>query len=189
FTQIETTTPASPEYYPVLMAMGTKNPTLPPGVHCIGKATAAGSAGDGFVTAVKIVQQDGFSAALPIMAHRDTGGQGIDKPSTTYGTSILRFFVNVGRKFSVPRIRLNFANAVAANMTITPKLFFDNFSSSSTDGLTVINNTNYAASERFAEFTPALGGEQNMVLELRWSGSALLPILLPIEIDLRIETD
>ena len=68
-------------------------------------------------------------------------------------------------------------------MTIEPKVFTDNFSTSSTVGLKTINNTNYPNGERFVEFKPDINGINNFVLELRSTGTALLPINLPIEID------
>ena len=95
----------------------------------------------------------------------------------------------MGHRFVIRRIRLNFQKAIAANMTITPTVFVDDFSSSSTTGLRTINNTNYSKSEQFVEFMPNINGKRNFVLELRHSGTALLPVTMPIEIDVEVLTD
>ena len=187
FEQIPTTTGASPEYYAVVMALGSKRTDVPQGVHGIIKATASGSAADGLVTAIKNVQQASFAYPKFIVAWRDSGAFGLDKQSTTYGTWIIRFFSpNMNRGFLIKRIRFSLAQAVAANMIITGTIFLDDFSASSTNGLTVINNTNYSASQRIMDWYPGIAGNHNFVFELRGTGTALLVPLLPIEIDVEV---
>lgn len=187
FQQKSTTTAGSPTYYPSVMSLGTHDPNLPGGVHGVINATATGAAGDGIVTALKRIQQESFSYPKFVVGHRDAGGAGLDKQSTTYGTAVWQSqLFNLNTPFLIKRIRFSLGAAVAANMIITPTVFTDDFSASSTTGLTVINNTNYAGSERFIEYYPNIGGDNNFVLEFSWTGTALLPILLPIEIDVEI---
>ena len=144
----------------------------------------------GLVTSVKNVQQSSFAYPKFVAGWRDASAFGIDASSTTYGTSVWRSqMFNIGKKFVVKRIRIPLAEAVAANMTITPKLFLDDYSSSSTTGLTVINVTNYANSERTVVYTPDISGNHNFCFELRWSGTALLPVLFPIEIEVEMLGD
>ena len=76
---------------------------------------------------------------------------------------------NIGKKFVIKEIRIPLAVAVVANMTITPKVFLDDYSSSSTAGLTAINNTNYPNSERHIEQHPTIAGNHNFCLELGYS--------------------
>jgi hypothetical protein len=79
---------------------------------------------------------------------------------------------------------VNFGTAVAANMTLTAKIFLDNFTSSSLGSSRTINSANYANEELFVEWKDVdITGNNNFVLELRWSGTALLPVLMPIVID------
>lgn len=184
FTQLRTTTAASPEYYAVVMALSSKSATIGGGMHCIVNSTATATAADGLVTAIRSVQQDSFAYPKFVVAWRDSGATGIDKQSTTYGTTVFRKYFNLGFKFKVNRIRIPLGTAVAANMTITPKIFVDDFSSSTT--LPVINSTNYIGSERVIDYTFAtpVAGINDFCLELRFSGTALLPVKLPITIDI-----
>lgn len=184
FQQVNTTTAASPTYYATVMAYGSKDSNFPAGVHSIAKASATGSAGDGIVTAVKAVQQSSFSYPKLVIGSRDATNYHLDSQTTTYGTSVWHSpMINIGKKFTIKRIRIPLAAAVAANMTITPKVFLDDYSSSSTTDLTVINSTNYASSERHIQYYPSIHGNHNFCLELTWSGTALLPVLFPIEVD------
>lgn len=190
FQQKSTTTPGSPSYYASVMSLGTHDPNLPGGVHGVINATATGATDDGLVTCLKRIQQESFSYPKFVVGHRDAGGYGLDKQSTTYGTAIWQSqLFNINTAFEIKRIRVSLGAAVAANMTITPTIYVDDFSSSSTEGLTPINNTNYSASERHIEWTPQISGNSNFVLELAWSGSALCPVLLPIEIDVELLDD
>ncbi len=190
FEQLPTTTGASPEYYGVVMAMGSKRHDVPQGVHGIINSKATGTAADGLVTAIKNVQQSSFSYPKFVVGWRDSTSYGLDKQSTTYGTSIFRSqMFNIGKKFIIKNIRIPLGAAIAANMTITPKVFLDDYSSSSTTGLTAINSTNYPNSERSVVYTPDISGKNNFCLELRWSGTALLPVLFPIDITVEIYGD
>lgn len=190
FQQKSTTTASSPSYYASVMSLGTHDPNLPGGVHGVINATATGAASDGVVTCLKRIQQESFSYPKFVVGHRDAGGSGLDKQSTTYGTSIWQSqLFNINTAFEIKRIRISLGAAVAANMTITPTVYTDDFSASSTEGLTVINSTNYPNSERYVEYFPQISGNSNFVLELSWTGTALCPVLLPIEVDVEILDD
>ena len=185
FYQVPTTTAASPSYYAVVMALASKNRQLTGGAHCIVNTSGGATAADGVVTAIKSVQQASSSYPKLVVGWRSASAYGLDNQSTTYGTSVFRTqMFAVGKKGIVRRIRLSLAAAVAANMTITPKLFLDDFSSSSTTGVAVINNTNYAASERYVQWYPDVSFDHNFCLELVWSGTALAPVLLPLEVEI-----
>ena len=71
FERLPTTTGASPNYYGVVMAYGSKDNRFPAGVHCIINSTAAATAADGLVTAVKNVQQASFSYPRFVVGWRD----------------------------------------------------------------------------------------------------------------------
>jgi len=189
FTQVRTTTAASPTYHAVVMSMNSKNAAVPNGVQCIARATATADATNGFVTAIKCVQQSSFSYPKYAIAWKGASSTyGIDSQSTTYGTAVFRsqkFPIN--HKGALKSIRLNFATPIAANITITPKIFTDDFSSSTT--LTVINNTNFPNSERSVLLSQEVAFDHNFVIELAWSGTALCPVLVPIELEVEVRTD
>lgn len=187
FETVQTTTPGTPTYYCVVKALGTKNPAVPAGVHSVAKSSVTATNNVGMITAIRQVQQSSLSFPKVVIGWGDGTNYGIDNQSTTYTTSVwLSPLVHIGQRFTIRRVRIPLAVAIATNMTITPKIFLDDFSSSSTDGLTVVNSTNYSGSERVVELFPMIGGVNNFVLELTWSGTALIPCLLPIEIELEV---
>ena len=116
---------------------------------------------------------------------------GIDQYSTT-GTlvSYMRWMFNVGQKYSITKISIPLAGAVAANTTITPKLYFDDLSSNKT--LTVINNTNYPSKRKViykgTELKDAIG-QNNFMLELAWTTTNPLPVALPIMFEIQLWED
>jgi len=119
-----------------------------------------------------------------IIGWKDDSNVGVDKVSTTETFKAIwrsRLY-NVGKRFVVRQLRLPLGAAVAANMTLTPKVYVDDASASTT--LTVINNTNYASSERFVRLIPNVTGNNNFFVELAWTGTASLPVTLPISVDI-----
>lgn len=88
----------------------------------------------------------------------------------------------IGQPFLIKRIRIPLAQAVAANMTITPTIYFDD--NTRTQALTVINNTNFPNSQTSANIrVSGARGDHNFWLELIWTGSSLLTVGLPIIIE------
>lgn len=136
------------------------------------------------VTAVKYVQQG--ATAQPLVGWKDNTGTagalvcGIDKLSTTYGTSIWRGRLErVGMNGVIKEVRIPLAQAVATNQTITAKIYVDDGSANTT--IATINTTNYPASERFIKIYPqGVSFKNNFYLELTFSGSALATVNLPI---------
>ena len=176
--------------YPVasasVLSFGSKRRDLPRGLHNIVKTTSAGATPMVFST--KFVQQDSNVAPKLVVGWGDGSAKGLDKTSTsaTFGSVFRSGMMRIGKKFEIKQVRIPLGAAVAANMTITPKLFFDDASSSVT--LTAINDTNFTNSERKIIYkNPELKsarGENNVFLELTWTGTVALPVTLPIEIDI-----
>lgn len=182
--RVQTTTAGSPTYYATVMAYGSQDPRIPKGLHSIAKSTATASSTDGLVTAISTGLQSQLGKTKLLIGWRDGSGYGIDKISTTYGTSVwVSPMVNLGTPFVIKRISFALGAAVAANMTITPKVFVDDFSASPTVDLDVVNSTNFANSERFISYNVKINGTHNFAIELTWTGTALLPVLLPIIIE------
>lgn len=137
------------------------------------------------ITSMAVVDQnDGFGFQIPITGHSDGSNFGVDRQTTDYSrhNQIWRSETfRIGQPFKVTKIRLPFAQAIGSNMTVVPKLFFDEQSDSKT--LVTINNTNYPNSEKNVVIRPdSATGQHSFFLELTWSGSALATVGFPIQI-------
>ena len=94
----------------------------------------------------------------------------------------------IGQPFKIKKIRIPLAQAVGANMTVIPRVYVDDSTTIRT--LTTINNTNYSNSEKNIVIRPQnLTGQHNFFLELRWSGTALCTVGLPITIEYELIDD
>jgi hypothetical protein len=166
-----------PEASVSVFARGSRSAKLGTGVHNILKTTSGGA--NGFVSCLKYIQTTSNALRQPIVGWKDDSGQGLDKSSTTYGTSVWRSEVfRVGRPFQIRKLRIPLAQAVGADMTATVKIYSDNGSTSET--IATINNTNYPNSERLIAIYPQAKGQQDFFIEIRWTGSALMTVALPI---------
>ena len=179
----------NPEAHAVVWAWGSKDARLPSGLHNISQTSSAGATPT--ITALKYVQQSSNVTPKLVTAWLDGTTRGLDQYSTGATLdSTIRWLFNVGSKFSIQRIRIPFGGAVAANTTITPKVYFDDLSSNKT--LAAINNTNYPSKRRVlykgAELKDYIG-ENNFVFELTFTGTNPLPIALPIRFDVEIKED
>lgn len=173
-----------------LFAYGSKSDLFPRGLHNIALSGLTATSSNGVITAL-LAGLQGLSFPKFIFGGTDGTNTILEKQSTTYGTHTFRSRVfNIGKQFAVDCINIRLGAAIAANMTITPKLYFDNESSSAAG--TIINNTNWANSERQVALTPdsfsqSVTGQNNFFLEFVWSGTVLLPILLPITILIEVD--
>jgi len=172
-----------------VFAYGSKSDLFPRGLHNIARSTVTATASNGLVTALKNVQQADYAFPRFIIGATDGTNINLDAKGTAYQTSVWRSRVyNIGRNFTVRGIHMRFPIAPSSNMTIVPKLFFDNESTSATG--TTINSTNYTKKYLTlgaANFGNAVSGANNFFIELTFSGTALLPVLLPIEIELDVD--
>lgn len=161
-------------------------------VHSILKSNLTHTATDGMVTALKWVLQGNF--ATPTIL---TGGKNstefeykLEKTSATYGTSYFSSKIfNLGQAFTIKEVTIPLATTLAENMTITAKLYIDEGSTTST--LRTINSTNFPDTKinRNIKLIPSTNasGQNNFYLELKWSGTALCPVSLPINFLVEIE--
>jgi len=164
----------------VIWAYGSKDNRVPRALHCIAKATASATSTDGLVTAIKFAEQASNARPQMVIAWRDASAYGIDKRSTTYQASQWQSeLFNIGAPFNVLKVHIPLGIAIAANMTITPTVYTDD--SNSSQALTTINNTNFSGKRRVS--LPAkITGQNNLLLDLLWGGTALCPVLFPIDI-------
>ena len=181
--------------YPInsasVYAYGSKSDLFPRGLHNIAKSSVTATSVNGVVTALKNVVQNNKTYPNLVIGATDGTHTNLDKRSTTYSSVVFRSQpYEIGTPFDVKLIRIPLAQAVAANMTITPKLYFDCETANSTG--TVINNTNYPNSEKFVllgpeNFSGNVSGSNSFFLELTLSGTALAVVGLPIEITLEVD--
>lgn len=157
------------------------------------------------VTTLLINKSQSFMSQQPFVGWSngdtsDSTDNGIDKPipnvSGNYNGAAQIWWsqlYKVGKPFRIKNIRLPFCQAIAANMTLDVTVYVDDASTSYTgasSGLPTINNTSLPNSERIAKFKPVnVEGYQNFYIGLQWSGSALLTVGLPIEIDVEVLDD
>ncbi len=154
------------------------------GVHGILNSSSTSGAAR-FVTSLRYVLNSALAKLAPIVGWSDgSGNYGIDKLSTTYGVSVWRSQTfKIGKEFEIYDVEIPLSQAIASNMTITPKIYVDNLSANT--ALRTINATNYPNSDKKVNLMTRVIGKQDFVLELRWTGSALLTVGLPIKIKLR----
>lgn len=175
-----------PETAVTVMAKGSRSEQVGGGFHNILKTTSAGANGN--VTCLKYIQSTALNLRQPIVGWKDANDQGLDKSSTTYGTSVFRSEIfRIGQPFTIKSIRLPMAQAVGANHAATVKIYTDNGSSNTT--VATINNTNYPNSDRNIKIYSPVNGYHDFFLELRTTGTALMTFALPIEIKVEIKQD
>lgn len=170
-----------PESSASVFALGSKS-NLPLGLHNIARSTSTGANGN--ITCLKVAQQDSGTLPKIVIGSGSATDKQLDRFSATATlTSVWRSSVfNIGKSFTVKKIRLPLGTTLASNMTITPKLYVDDASSSKT--LNTINSTNYTG--RQVTLFPEKQGTNNFMLELAFTGTSACPVILPITIDFEI---
>lgn len=169
---------------------GSKNASLPRGLHNVVRTASAGSTQ--MTTAVRYVQQASNVQPRCIAAWRDGSGYGIDRlsSSSTYQSVFRTGMVTVGHKFKVLKVRIPLGDTVASNMSIVPKIWLDDGTTSYT--LSAIDSTNFPGKRAVVYKVPNLSsiiGMNNLFIELAFGGTAQLSVLLPIEVDLEVYED
>ena len=175
-----------PENSMSVYALGYKDANLPIALHNIANTTGVTTVStNAMVTAVKYVQHASFISPRFLVGWKDgaaTENFGIDRFGTSAGTSVWRTLTYaVGKPFRINKVTIPLGTAIAANMTLIPSIRVDDDSTATS--LTTINNTNYAVSERRITQYPRVYGNNNFNFQLRWTGTTILPVTLPIVIE------
>jgi hypothetical protein len=138
------------------------------------------------VSALKYAEQAQY-INKPILGWRtDTSASyGLDRSggSAAYGSIWRGPVLSVGNPFTVKKVRIPLAASVTAGVTISPKIYVDD-ETSSTD-LVAIDNTNHPGKKTAVLETSVLG-DHNFYLELSWTGTVGLPVALPITFTVEI---
>lgn len=150
----------------------------------------------GSVTSMCIPNAVEMGFYVPIVGWAGDGQFGIDKQLTTYGTTASVWWSSlfrIGQKFKITKIRIPLAQTMAANMIVTPTIYVDDGVTSYVggvkNGLSVMNNTNYPGAANIVMRPENLTGNHNFWIELRWTGSVLCTVGLPIAIEYELLDD
>ena len=168
-----------------VFALGSKIKSLNMGMHNILKSSSA-NATNPWVTALKYTGLEADNQ--PIVGWKDGAAQGLDKISTTYIHNIWRSqLFPLGRNGKVIGIRLGFAQEIAANMTLTVKIYSDDASSNMT--ARTITNSLDGGKRSVAIFPQGANFKNNFFIELTWTGTTILTVALPIEIEVEYDKE
>lgn len=176
-------------------SLGLQESALGPGLFNIMQTQQ----GISVVTALCMSTDSDLLKSHPMVAWSSlVGGKGLDSPSTTYNNALnpqqwQSQMYRVGRPFRISTIRIPFAQAMAANMILKVTIFTDDGSANytgATFGLPTLNNTVLPNDERYANLkVTGVEGYHNFYIDLKWTGSALLTVNLPIEINFEVIQD
>ena len=134
------------------------------------------------VSSILVPENTDFVSPNYYMGIEGAATDSIERNATTYGAASFRSEVfRIGKEFEITSIKIPLAQAIAANMTLAVVIDTDNLSTSTT--VATINSTTYSGSERSVTIHPSVRGKHDFVLRLNWSGTALLTVGLPIEIE------
>lgn len=183
-----------PETDGVVYSKGLQKADLGGGMFGIMRAT--GSSTSTTVTAVCVADNVSFSYNTPLIAQTTAGdgSTGATHPIVTQGNEYNNApsvfwsgMFRVGSRFKITKLKIPLGQEIGSGMIVTPTIYVDNGASSfvggSTDGLAIINNTNYTGKSMIVMKPSGVTGEYNFWLELRWTGSTLCTVALPITIE------
>lgn len=183
----------------VVMSFGLQEAGLGLGIHTILGATQSAVA---VTSLARTGTRYNLAFNLPMIGWSTgvgggDGNNGVDVPTQergeVYGNSPVVWrsqIFKIGQPFKIKKLRLPLATSIGSNTTIIPKIYFDdNFSHSSATTLATINNSNYPGKKNIVLRPDNAAGEHNFFLELKWTGSALCVVNLPITIEYELIDD
>jgi hypothetical protein len=165
-----------------------KNALSQTGIFNVMRAT--GGTSSTCVTAVAFIDSPDINFYAPIIGWTQAGDgstgavHGLDKQDVRYDYAPSVFWSSVfrvGSRFKINKIHIPLAQAVATNMVITPTLYFDDGVASL--ALEQISTTKFSGLRDAVIRPSGATGYHNFWLELKWTGSALCTVNLPITID------
>lgn len=173
-----------PETAPCIYSIGLSKSKLGQGVFNIMRGTSTDPNVTGTAIAFSEVPTN-ENNRVPLFGWGRPGVVGIDGQGSVYNNAPSVWWsqmFRIGQNFKITKIRILLAQSIAANMTLIPTVYVDE--SSSGTALTTINSTNYPNGEKNIVLRPInLTGQHSFWLELRWTGSALCTVALPITIE------
>jgi len=175
------TNTTTPEASACVFAVGAKERDLNMGLHNILRGSGTGA--NPMVTCLKYPKQTSGSIVQPIIGWDDDTAKGLDKISTTYGNNNVwqSEMLRISRDFQINEVRFSVTPKIAANMAFTVKFVHDGGIST----LGTINNTNNSG-EYQIKLNPAETFYNKGRFLIEWTGSALVSIELPIQVELEL---
>jgi hypothetical protein len=177
-----------PESDGCVYATGLQKNSLSSGVFNIMRST--GSTSSTCVTSLGFVDSTGMGFYTPIIGWTQAGdgstgiSYGLDKQNVAYNNASSVFWSStqrIGQRFKITKIHIPLGQAIGTNMEFTPKIYFDDGTDSKT--LTTVSNTTYPGAKDIVIRPDGATGGHNFWFELKWTGSALCTVGLPIIID------
>jgi len=176
---------------------GLQKSNLSSGMFNIMRCT--GSDASSNVTALLLADNTKLGGYSPIVGWSEYGdgstgaASSIDKQGTSYSGAQSVWWsqtYRTGQHFKVTKIRIPLVQKIAANMTLSCKVHTDDGVGESY-ALATVYNGDYTNSENHIIFRSTFNGREitgrnNFWLEIKWTGSALLTVGLPIIIDFEL---
>lgn len=166
--------------YGVAFALGSKKRLFSgQGIHGVLKSTAGSTSP--MVTCLKYFKQDANFLLRPIIGWKNNTDYGLDKLSTTYGTSIFysKKFI-LGGPFSIEPFFVPLQQAIGANMSIEIIAHYDDDESLNTSLITINNTTHPGVKNIRVDSAEKMHGMQSVFFEFKITGTALSVIGLPV---------
>ena len=181
-----------PESDGCVYALGLQKDAMGGGKFNIMRATGGNSSTN--VTALCLADNSDFSFNVPVIGWTQAGdgsagvSHGFDKQGQTYNGAPSVFWsdpYSIGQPFKITKIRIPLATQMESGVTITAKIYVDNGLTTYT--LTEFNNTNDNAQRNLIRRSDSSGvapvGQHDFFVELKFTGSTLATIGMPIQID------
>ena len=176
-----------PETAGCVFSLGLQN-NLSKGVFNIHRVSSSESSA--VATCLHLSDNHGLNSIAPTVGW-GTGDNGtthnsVDTKSSGYSSNFPSVWwsqmYRIGQPAKITKIRIPLAQVLTSSMTIVPKIYYD--SGAGTETLTTINSTNFGTNTQSIVLRPTnLTVDNDFWLELRWTGSALCTVALPITIE------
>lgn len=163
----------------VVYSLGLQKSSLGNGMFCTRRAGA-----DTFVSALTLNNRD-LGRDVPIIADSAFNVLGSGQYSDTYPALWQSQFYRIGQPFKIKKISfpiIGTGSGLDANAIVTPSIFVDGDSVSTS--LTPISTSNYSSGQKIVtQRYEDLKGSWGFFLQLKWTGSVLCTMGLPITIE------
>lgn len=188
----------SPITASAVYSYGLQKASLSQGIFNVSNSTGSSSA---TITSVVLLRNNNLEFNYPIIGwsagSNDGEKNGIDRQETNYSNAPCVWWsqiYRIGQPFKITKIRIPLAQAVSTNIIVTPVIYTDDgmgttYTGGSSNGLAVINNSNFSGKRHIVMRPENLTGEHNFWLELTWTGAELCVIGLPITIEYELIDD
>jgi hypothetical protein len=161
-----------PDTTGAIMAFGSRNASLPKGVHNIART-------DGQVTSLLVATKGTNNLVI--------GQNGaLYKQGGEYKSIFRTKLINVGKNFTIKQITIPLSKNVNENTAIEVRAYVDN--ESRYKEINTINNENHGGKNKVVDYFE-ITGQNNFFIEFKWSKTEPLPILLPLTLEIEVLED